>query len=248
MPVSHKPISPEPVSPEPVLLKPLTEYKYLPKECHATTAPIGRARSDTVVGTGDHPDRAGISKLYTIQLSAVGERARVRGLDAPSGWLRGGGQAVSAMRATGYQNLGSRARAFRKYACDASAQWETAHAGQKERRAEAVSNRVLATKAKRYTIGLDAKKITRIPPQVGHRQTFTAVGAVGGICRISIAAQSDASDWQLCFCAVPIAKDDKGHDLYGAPRHIIEWGHLVATLPRPSDEGGNALLYSQDER
>eukprot|EP00965_Chrysotila_dentata_P222497 6193004-Pleurochrysis_carterae.AAC.10 len=39
---------------------------------------------------GDHPDRAEITNLYAIQVSAVGERARVWGLDAPVGWLRGG--------------------------------------------------------------------------------------------------------------------------------------------------------------
>eukprot|EP00965_Chrysotila_dentata_P192668 6175306-Pleurochrysis_carterae.AAC.3 len=27
--------------------------------------------------------------MYTIELGAVGERARARGLDAPAGWLRG---------------------------------------------------------------------------------------------------------------------------------------------------------------
>eukprot|EP00965_Chrysotila_dentata_P263457 6214834-Pleurochrysis_carterae.AAC.4 len=63
------------------------------------------------------------------------------------GWWRS--QAVSAMRATLSQNLGSGARALRKYACGAKAKWETVHASHKKQRAASVLNRVLATRATR---------------------------------------------------------------------------------------------------
>eukprot|EP00965_Chrysotila_dentata_P054804 1820143-Pleurochrysis_carterae.AAC.4 len=50
----------------------------------------------------------------------------------------------------------SGARALRKYACGASTKWDTVHAGQEEQRAASVSNRVLATRAKRKIIGVKA--------------------------------------------------------------------------------------------
>eukprot|EP00965_Chrysotila_dentata_P233187 6199439-Pleurochrysis_carterae.AAC.1 len=47
--------------------------------------------------------------------------------------------------------------------------------------------------------------MTRLPPQVRHRKAFTAVSADEEICRTFPAAESDASDWQICFawCRLP---------------------------------------------
>eukprot|EP00965_Chrysotila_dentata_P002273 74429-Pleurochrysis_carterae.AAC.1 len=57
---------------------------------------------------------------------------------------------MSAMRVTGFQNLRSRgARALRKFACGASAKWETVHAGQKKQRAATVSGTVARDEGKK---------------------------------------------------------------------------------------------------
>eukprot|EP00965_Chrysotila_dentata_P037275 1240561-Pleurochrysis_carterae.AAC.2 len=82
---------------------------------------------------GDHPDRAGIAEGGRGAGTGVGA-GRTCGV-AP-GWLRS--QAVSAMCATGTQNLRSGARALRKYACDAKPKRQTVHAGQHEQCAASV--------------------------------------------------------------------------------------------------------------
>eukprot|EP00965_Chrysotila_dentata_P204527 6182389-Pleurochrysis_carterae.AAC.1 len=115
---------------------------------------LGAAMSQRPAASqGDHPDQAGITKFIQYNQVLSGERVRVRGLDAPTGRLRVSAQwrsqAVSAMQATGSQNLRSGARGLRKYACGAGTKWETVHMGQKEQRAATVWNKVLAAKAKR---------------------------------------------------------------------------------------------------
>eukprot|EP00965_Chrysotila_dentata_P035607 1185024-Pleurochrysis_carterae.AAC.1 len=66
------------------------------------------------------------------RLATVREQAQARrGLGAPTGAALGW-DAVRQCRPCvlrGIQILGSRARALRKYACDANAIWETVHAG-----------------------------------------------------------------------------------------------------------------------
>eukprot|EP00965_Chrysotila_dentata_P253385 6211207-Pleurochrysis_carterae.AAC.2 len=64
------------------------------------------------------------------QLAMVWERARARGLGAPTGVApveQGAQRAAAAMRERGIQSLGDGARALRKYACDATETWETMH-------------------------------------------------------------------------------------------------------------------------
>eukprot|EP00965_Chrysotila_dentata_P125263 4141313-Pleurochrysis_carterae.AAC.1 len=52
------------------------------------------------------------------------------------------------------------------------------------------------------------------------RSVFTTIYADGGICEISLATRSDASDRQLCFTWRAGCHECENHDLYGAPRHI----------------------------
>eukprot|EP00965_Chrysotila_dentata_P249910 6209142-Pleurochrysis_carterae.AAC.1 len=56
--------------------------------------------------------------------------AQARGLGPPTGAasVRVAQRTAAAMRERGFQNLGSGARALRKYACNANAIWETVHA------------------------------------------------------------------------------------------------------------------------
>eukprot|EP00965_Chrysotila_dentata_P225525 6194819-Pleurochrysis_carterae.AAC.1 len=73
------------------------------------------------------------------------KRAQARRLGAPTwaalGWGRG--QARSAMRATGIQNLGLGARALSEYACDANAIWKTMHASVEQWRVATVPIAIL---------------------------------------------------------------------------------------------------------
>eukprot|EP00965_Chrysotila_dentata_P093340 3083942-Pleurochrysis_carterae.AAC.1 len=59
----------------------------------------------------------------------VWERARARGLGAPTGMapVTVAQRAAAVMRERGLQSLESGARALRKGACDATAIWETVH-------------------------------------------------------------------------------------------------------------------------
>eukprot|EP00965_Chrysotila_dentata_P151992 5022325-Pleurochrysis_carterae.AAC.6 len=93
------------------------------------------------------PRRALLARLgdaYTFNIQhhrrhvcAIGER--VQALDAPAGGFGvvALSRYVGPMRATGSQNLRSRVRALRKYACGAG-KMGALHAGQKEQRAATV--------------------------------------------------------------------------------------------------------------
>eukprot|EP00965_Chrysotila_dentata_P263004 6214733-Pleurochrysis_carterae.AAC.1 len=72
--------------------------------------------------------RNGYSYVYSG--SAVGEREQARGLSAPTGvaLVKGAQRAATAKREGGFQNLGSGARALRKYACDTNTIREIMHA------------------------------------------------------------------------------------------------------------------------
>eukprot|EP00965_Chrysotila_dentata_P033656 1120508-Pleurochrysis_carterae.AAC.2 len=112
----------------------------------------GRSRSSAVRygrQTSDRPSRAGNTHYITIQ------RVQSRSERGCGGWarLQGGSGAVALSGCVGHARYGipelkERSVSARKYACDASAKWETVHAGQKKRRVASVSNRVLATRAK----------------------------------------------------------------------------------------------------
>eukprot|EP00965_Chrysotila_dentata_P003657 120116-Pleurochrysis_carterae.AAC.1 len=68
------------------------------------------------------------TRIWT-RAATVRERAQARGLSAPTGrlWEGGAQRVAAAMRERGFQNLGCGARALSKYACDATAIWETVH-------------------------------------------------------------------------------------------------------------------------
>eukprot|EP00965_Chrysotila_dentata_P261043 6214118-Pleurochrysis_carterae.AAC.5 len=87
--------------------------------------------------------RAGKEMVINLryQLLMVWERARARGLGAPTGVAPydGAQRAAAAMRERGFQSLGSGARALRKYVCDATAAWETEHVNVKPQGKSTVS-------------------------------------------------------------------------------------------------------------
>eukprot|EP00965_Chrysotila_dentata_P261400 6214239-Pleurochrysis_carterae.AAC.2 len=94
-----------------------------------------------------------------IQSSAVGERARVRGLDAPVGWLRVVARSGCVGHARyGIPELKERSTSAPQVRIPVRVQNGNCACGPKEQCAATLSNKVLATRAKRSTIGLEAKK------------------------------------------------------------------------------------------
>eukprot|EP00965_Chrysotila_dentata_P234314 6200095-Pleurochrysis_carterae.AAC.5 len=100
--------------------------------------------------------------VNTNSLSMVWERARARGLGAPSGrlWERGAQQAAAAMRERGAQSLVSGARALSKYyACDTTAVWEIVHASDEIKCARRRLRELYgAQRSKRSLMGLRPKR------------------------------------------------------------------------------------------